>query len=103
MSFKPFFIHLHHKPGPRPSRNPRGFTAYIAPGKDDRRVEMKLTWCSHKDMFCKREGRKNALLANSETFHKREVARILGVAEFHCKLSDTINENNWNYVFKYMV
>ena len=83
-TFKPFFIHRHHAPGHLPNRSPRGFTALISPaintdqiGVNDRMVNMQVTFCSPKDQFVKKEGRRLAALAKIETLNKRDVPRML--------------------------
>ena len=101
--FKPFFIHRHHLPGKLPNRHPRGFTAYIEEAQNSNHVLMRVALCSPKDQYSRKEGRSFARVAVQETINKRHLPRILAGLEYMCELSDTINENNWYYIYKYVL
>lgn len=101
--FKPFFVHSHHKPGHRPNRAPRGFTAYIEPTQDNRTVVMRVALCSPKDQFSKKEGRSQALISKHEIINKRRVPHMLSCLEHVCELNYIIDEQKFYYVFKHMM
>jgi hypothetical protein len=107
--FKPFFVHRHHGPGKLPNRSPRGFTMLVSPCLDPvgnplpHLVHVQTAWCSPKDQFCKRAGRSQAQIATLERLNKRKLAFEIAMNEFHCNLTDVVNEASWNYIYKYML
>lgn len=102
--FKPFYIHRHYPAGKLPNRNPRGFTALISPSAIGRHVNMQVTFCSPKDQFVKKDGRRLAALAKIESINKRDVPRMLaalsGVTQHNW--AET-NEECWYWVLKHLI
>ena len=113
--FKPFYIHRHHPAGKMPNRNPRGFTALISPaivdgGPDgdnyveDRFVNMQVVFCSPKDQFVKKEGRRLAAEAHIETINKRDVPRMLAALSALTKHNEfESQETDWYWVLKHLI
>lgn len=100
--FKPFFIHRNHAPGKMRNSHPRGFTALVSPTNDPRKVAMAVTFCSPKDEFSKKEGRKQANdLNKTEIINARAVAGLLASCATLCHL-DT-REQDFHYVYKHML
>ena len=102
--FKPFFIHRHHPAGKMPNRNPRGFTALISPSSMDRHVNMQVVFCSPKDQFVKKEGRRLAAEAHIESINKRDVPRMLAALSALTKHNEfETQENDWYWVLKHLI
>lgn len=103
--FKPFFIHRHQPAGKLPNRNPRGFTALISPDLGNHRmVHMQVTFCSPKDQFVKKEGRRLAAEAAIETLNKRDVPRMLAALSTLTQHSwPEQNEECWYWVLKHLI
>ena len=104
MSFKPFYVHKFHKPGTGSRKKPRGFTAYIQQSDaNEREVFMQVTFCSYRDMFCKKTGRIEVARVAREPVNKRMVPHMLSMLENYCGLNETINERDYYYMLKYML
>lgn len=102
--FKPFYIHRHHPAGKLPNRSPRGFTALISPSSIERSVNMQVTFCSPKDQFVKKEGRRLAALAKIETINKRDVPRMFAaLSQVTMHDWDEQMEKNWYWVLKHLI
>jgi hypothetical protein len=115
--FKPFFIHRHHPAGKMPNRNPRGFTALISPVvginsdfgderniADMRFVQMQVVFCSPKDQFVKKEGRRLAAEAHIESINKRDVPRMLAALSVLTKHNEfETQETDWYWVLKHLI
>jgi len=104
MTFKTFYLHAHHGAKKLSNSHPRGFTALISANPDDpRTVKMQVTFCSPKDQFNKKEGRKFAALAHTETINKRQVPRMLAALSQVANLQFHSYDEHWFYVYKYML
>lgn len=56
MNFKPFNIHHFHNGSVAKTLKFRGFTAVVSPGKDTRSVDVQMSFCSKKDIYCRKTG-----------------------------------------------
>lgn len=114
--FKSFYIHRHHPAGKLPNRAPRGFTALISPATttfefggditnvDHRHTFMQVAFCSPKDQFNKKEGRKFAAQAKVEKINKRDVPRMLAALSQVTQHDwDEQMEHNWYWVLKHLI
>ena len=89
-----------------PNRNPRGFTALISPTNSHRFVHMQVVFCSTKDQFVKKEGRRLAAEAHIETINKRDVPRMLAALSTltkHAPYDIETTENEWYWVLKHLI
>lgn len=105
MSFKPFFVHFNrptYKNATSKERHaPRGFTAYIMPGEQPREVLVQATFCSSRDEFVKKEGRRLALEAEKAKFNPRDLPKLLASMARACEGNSY--EAAYLYVLKYVV
>lgn len=103
-SFKPFYIHkqTHVAHGKY-----KGFSAYIEPAEDQRKVLIKITYCSKKDEFCKRKAREQLARMESKEINSRAIVRELDKAWYTCldAALPTYGEqwSGFNYVMRYVI
>lgn len=100
--FKPFYIHRFREPGKLPNRVPRAFTAMVSPSDDPAKVKIQATFCSPKDQFCRKDGRKYAAEASVVELNKRELPRMMAALAHVCEFQQD-KEQDWYYVLKYIV
>lgn len=101
MTFKSFFVHYNRGPGKLPHSQSRGFTAFVEQvDHSPRQCLVQITFCSPKDQFCKKDGRKNAQMSRVECINKRQLPAVLEHAHFLCAGEDS---DDYNYVLKYVV
>jgi hypothetical protein len=107
--FKPFFVHF-NRPVTKTDNSslrhaPRGFTAYITPLEEPRKVGVQVAWCSSKDEFTKSSGRKYAEVADIVHFNPREVPELLSMCANTCLTNayENVGESQYMYVLKYVV
>jgi hypothetical protein len=102
--FKPFFVHRFREPGKLPNRTPRAFTAMVSPHPtDSNKLEVRGTFCSPKDQFCRKTGRKFAADATPLTINKRELPHLLASLAEVCDFKEDSKQSNWYYTLKYIV
>ena len=105
--FKPFFVYFNRPvrltDSKTKSHKPRGFTAYIHPSSVPRQVQIRMTFCSSQDLFEKRKGRSHALEAKIEYINIRDIPKLLALAAKACGPEWHIPEENYFYIFKYVV
>lgn len=107
--FKPFFIHFN-----RPARktdnsrlrhHPRGFTAFVQPTTEARKVRVSGAFCSAKDEFIKSEGR--SLAQHPDTvftdINPRDLPKLLGSMKAVCYGDKHVAEEEYFYVLKYVI
>lgn len=102
---KDFFVHRYHNPGKVPHSVSRGFTAHIKEyPADHNQVYMSVAFCNPKDEFNKKIGRQTAMNGTYEIIKKRDVPRMLAACYTTMyRMSENIREDNFYYVFKYIV
>lgn len=107
--FRPFFIHRQQPLwAPLNKHKAKGFTVYIQPGKDDRTVGISIAWCSNKDDFIKKEGRKVAMSKPPIYINPREVPDWIGAQYDHLITGNRVSDGKglareYYYVLKYML
>jgi len=102
--FKPFYVHRFYAPCKLTNRHPRGFTAMVSPVKDDHSVvQLQATFCSPKDQFCRKTGRRVAAEATAEIIKKKDLPRWLAALSLVCQFTDESDVRNWFYTYKYIV
>jgi len=102
--FKPFYIHEHRGPGKISGRSPRGFTLKVAQDpNNESHVNVQGTWCSHKDQFCKREGRKFADAAEIVSINKRNLPALAADMTNTIFGSVEYSKHNFYYLLQYVV
>lgn len=105
--FKSFFVHYNRPVTKGDSsklrHSPRGFTAFIQPDvENERNVKIQVTLCSPKDEFLKKDGRSQAVLAESVSFNKRELPYVMAQCANACEYHD-MTEQDYMYLLKYVV
>lgn len=95
-NFKPFYVHF-HKPPSRPTHDPRGFTALVSPGADDR-VVIQLTKCSGKDAFCRKTGREQAAQKPAKLIPIDHLPHFFSK---RARKIDKKSEKDYSYLLKY--
>jgi hypothetical protein len=60
VNFKSFNIHHFNNGNVAHKHKFRGFTAIVSPGKEERSVDVSMSFCSKNDMYCRKEGAKRA-------------------------------------------
>ena len=68
MNFKSFNIHHFFNGAVANKYKFRGFTAIVSPGKDERTVDVSMSFCSKNDMYCRKEGVQRANDRSSEGY-----------------------------------
>lgn len=105
MSFKPFFVHFNRPVSKHDNsqlrHSPRGFTAHIMPGEHPREILVQATFCSSRDEFVKKEGRRLALVAENAKFNPRDLPKLLATMTEACGYH--ANERMYLYTLKYVV
>lgn len=107
--FKPFYIHKQTRL--KETGKFRGFSAYIEPSEDHRKVLIKITYCSRKDEFCRKKGREALAQMESKEINSRTLPAALDEAWLKCYgLSAVVNVghssnmyNMFNYVLRYVI
>lgn len=111
MSFKPFFVHLHtnglsctHLPV-KEKRKAKGATFFVAPSLgSDRLVEVRITFCSPKDVFSKKAGRAEVVKKSPLLINKRDVPRfIAAVGQTNVQRHRFDDEEDYTYLYKYLL
>jgi hypothetical protein len=106
--FKPFYVHDVRHTGPYGNskdrhQQRRAFTASIKPvEKDPRMCQVALAYCSWKDSFVKKAGRKAADDHPFITINKRDLPSVLASARSTC-FNDSVHESAFYYILKYVV
>jgi hypothetical protein len=80
MNFKPFHIHHFNNGNVAKKTKFRGFTAVVSPGKDERQVDVSMSFCSKNDVYCRKTGVQRANDSESEGFR------------FTCNARDLLSE-----------
>lgn len=105
MSFKPFFVHFNRPVSKHDNsqlrHSPRGFTTHIMPGEQPREILVQATFCSSRDEFVKKEGRRLALEAEQAKFNPRDLPKLLASMTEACGYH--ANERMYLYTLKYVV
>lgn len=103
--FKPFYIHIHRQPGKMSSHFSRGFTVKISPDLTEphKRVNIQVAFCSSKDQFCKKTGRKEADQKETQLVSKRSLPYNLVKLTNRVGGKDWYNENEFFYLYKYVL
>lgn len=104
MSFKPFYVHINHGPGPLPSRWARGATVLVSPDpQDGRSCVVQVAVCSRKDQFNKKIGRGTAELAEEHVINKRQLGHKM--VDLYVLTAPTRQPypKGFDYLYKYML
>lgn len=104
--FKPFFVHkdyssLHKEFAKKKIGNMRtrhGFTAYVTPYSDTT-CALQVTFLSHKDKFCRRTGRDEAMMKPMIFINKRDVPLYISQFDRMCGITYT-TEQDYYYLYK---
>lgn len=104
--FKPFFVHRNFSVSKHDCaatrQKPRGFTAFVEPADGPREVNVRVTFCSSKDEFIKKEGRRVVMEKPVVTINARHLPKFLEEQEkalsYGWKRAD-----DWAYIVKYML
>lgn len=94
MNFKPFNIHHFTNEAVAKNLKFRGFTAIVSPGKGERSIEVRMSFCSKVDLYCRKTGVLRATDSESEgtTFvcNARELLYMLSYTaqNFKCTTVD---------------
>lgn len=108
MNFKPFFIHRFSNSKEIKS-GIRGMTVHLQPSTaNPREVLVRMAFCQHRDMYCKKTGRFNTL-ANPPVVFTCNARQV--VKEINRILNDRPSNDGWNevwygvgdWVFKYLM
>lgn len=106
--FKPFYIHYNRPSSFRHMSSsmrhaPRGFTAYFAPDPNNPRMCFaQITFCSNKDQFVKREGRRIVQTKPVDHINKRDIPGYLNDA-YTLVWQCPSRFDQYFYVLKYVV
>lgn len=110
MNFKPFNIHHFHNGAVAKNLKFRGFTAVISPGKAERSVDVRMSFCSKKDIYCRKTGVSAANDSKSEgtafTCNARELLNMVSYTaqNFKCATVDHTGADitNKEFLYKYL-
>lgn len=100
--FKSFYVHQQNTFKNRNIHRPRGFTVKVSHDpNNERNCIIQGTWCSGKDQFVKKEGRKYADAAEQVSINKRDLPKW--IARMNTEINMSGYEPAFYYLLKYVV